>query len=229
MNLQRKKKVVHESSPSTDDLTVKPSSYFDSGNSVRKQLQGAFDSAQSGPIQNVDTSCSYEETYGDTFTSNFTKNMVNTGKRLLQFIKSETNHKWTPICVSMDMTLVETSSCGFYQPKLSIYPTQPSELLRPITLYLLDVYSIKTLPNSHSPCFTITTKSGDIYVFESPSVPERDTLTNGLKNVLSRLVFHIASGSIISQTHDDSIDESDIPPIKCPNQTLHELTMKILK
>ena len=156
--------------------------------------------------------------------------MVNIGKRLILHTKSKNNDKWIPVSVSMEIILPGTSSSDICQPRLRIYPTEPSNL-KIISLYLHGIYSIKSLSNNKTPCFTITTKSGDIYVFESPNALERDNLTNGLKNVISRLVFHLVSGSMIPHQNPQvqSISNDNVLPIKSSNKTINDITMKILK
>ena len=54
--------------------TEKPSQFFDTGQSVRKQLRGAFDNAHISPTNDISTQeNSFEEIYDDTFTSIFIK------------------------------------------------------------------------------------------------------------------------------------------------------------
>jgi hypothetical protein len=44
--------------------------------------------------------------------------------------------------------------------------------------------------------FTITVSNGQVFVFESNTLDERDSLVNGLKNVISRLAFQITVGDV---------------------------------
>ncbi|GAX20757.1 hypothetical protein FisN_7Hh068 [Fistulifera solaris] len=44
--------------------------------------------------------------------------------------------------------------------------------------------------------FTITVSNGQVYIFESNTLDERDSLVNGLKNVISRLAFQITVGDV---------------------------------
>ncbi len=66
--------VYYPSNHKKHNQTQKPSQFFDTGNSVRKQLRAAFDSAHIGPINDRSTAQnSFEEIYDDTFTSIFIK------------------------------------------------------------------------------------------------------------------------------------------------------------
>ncbi|GAX11698.1 hypothetical protein FisN_7Lh068 [Fistulifera solaris] len=44
--------------------------------------------------------------------------------------------------------------------------------------------------------FTITVSNGQVYIFESNTLDERDSLVNGLKNVISRLAFQVTVGDV---------------------------------
>ena len=44
--------------------------------------------------------------------------------------------------------------------------------------------------------FTITISNGQVYVFESNTLDERDSLVSGLKNVISRLAFQVTVGDV---------------------------------
>lgn len=54
--------------------------------------------------------------------------------------------------------------------------------------------------------FTITTHQGDVHVFETNSPEERDSLVNGLRNVISRLALQLIMGDVsafMELYHDD--------------------------
>jgi len=87
--------------------------------------------------------------------------------------------------------------------------------------------------------FTITSKEGDVYMFESNSQDERNSLVNGLKNVISRLSWSIVVGDIVAvvemyqdATVDDTVgtpaSSCSLPGVLSPKQTMTRVTHLIL-
>jgi hypothetical protein len=87
--------------------------------------------------------------------------------------------------------------------------------------------------------FTITTNQGDVYVFESNSSEERDSIVNGLKNIISRLAFHLIVGDVTATSelyHGESTDDpgdnpaasGNLPALISPRQTMNRVAHLML-
>ena len=81
--------------------------------------------------------------------------------------------------------------------------------------------------------FTITTHEGEVYVFESNSPAERDSLVHGLKNVISRLALHLVVGDATATSElyyaddedkDDLADNTSPGNFLNPRQTMNRVT-----
>lgn len=80
--------------------------------------------------------------------------------------------------------------------------------------------------------FSITSKYGDVYMFESGSPAERDWIVTGLKNVIVRLAYHLTVGdpSISSELFSAEYEygSGDLPTLKTPVQAMNEITHAFL-
>jgi len=81
--------------------------------------------------------------------------------------------------------------------------------------------------------FSITTKNGDVYMFESASPAERDWIVTGLKNVIVRLSYHLTIGdpAVSSELFSAEYDygsTADLPTLKTPMQAMNEVTHAFL-
>jgi hypothetical protein len=80
--------------------------------------------------------------------------------------------------------------------------------------------------------FSITTKHGNVYMFESSSPVERDWIVTGLKNVIVRLSYHLTVGDpgvsseLFSGEHDDM--SGDLPTLRTRVQAMNEVAHAFL-
>jgi len=103
---------------------------------------------------------------------------------------------------------------------------------------LLGIHSIRTSLNpddDENPFFTITTKTGDVHVFESPTISERNHIVHGIKNVVAWLSYHLitgnmATGTVLVSDLDEQRGEAmgELPSLKTPVQAMNELSHDFL-
>ncbi|KAL7568138.1 hypothetical protein ACA910_019531 [Epithemia clementina (nom. ined.)] len=91
-------------------------------------------------------------------------------------------------------------------------------------------------------CFlTITSERGDVHMFEAGSVHDRDTVLNGLRNVITRLSFHLITGdpraSVELYNEDDEDDHrhsasspepGDLPRLPNPRLNMNRIAHALL-
>lgn len=83
-------------------------------------------------------------------------------------------------------------------------------------------------------CFiTMTTKSGEVHVFEANSLDQRDEIVTGLKNVIARLTFHLVAGDAAASNElyrEVRLSEElgDLPSLENPNQNMNRITHFLL-
>jgi hypothetical protein len=81
--------------------------------------------------------------------------------------------------------------------------------------------------------FTITTKEGDVQIFEAASPRERDVLVTGLKNVIARLSFHVIVGDAgaSSELYCEDVAKppaGELPSISSPIQNMNRIAHALL-
>ena len=103
---------------------------------------------------------------------------------------------------------------------------------------LLNIQSISTnddddIDDEDDLCFfTITSEDGDIHVFETATVEERDRIVNGLKTLIARWSYHVIAGEVTatselfdtsSSSPENSMNQSvdDIPALPNPHLTMN--------
>ena len=92
--------------------------------------------------------------------------------------------------------------------------------------------------------FSITATNGDLHVFEANSTEERDSIVNGLKNVISRMAFHLVVGDTTASSElfdfdgnmqkfkagvEPSSSPGDLPSLANPRQTMNRLAHLMLE
>lgn len=80
--------------------------------------------------------------------------------------------------------------------------------------------------------FSITSKHGQVYMFESASPAERDWIVTGLKNIIVRLSYHLTVGdpAISSELFGAEYEyaSGDLPTLKTPVQAMNEVAHAFL-
>ena len=80
--------------------------------------------------------------------------------------------------------------------------------------------------------FSITSKNGDVYMFESASPAERDWIVTGIKNVIIRLSYHLTVGdpAVSAELFSGEYDHAtgDLPSLKTPVQAMNEIAHAFL-
>lgn len=82
--------------------------------------------------------------------------------------------------------------------------------------------------------FVITTNLGDVYVFESMSVEERDLIVIGIKNVIARLTQHLVTGNksaILDLYYDEDYDNpplGELPSLPNPTKIMNRMSHRLL-
>jgi len=91
--------------------------------------------------------------------------------------------------------------------------------------------------DSYDVCFfSITSRSGDVHVFEANSPSERDRIVNGLKNVIARLTFHLIAGDVKGSSElycDDALPDggsnpAELPMLARPHQAMNRISHALL-
>ena len=140
-----------------------------------------------------------------------------------------------------------TRGSKLLEPKLSWTEMKSARSLGEdtISINLLGIHSIKApqdngsdeQPNqSESPFFIITTESGDVHVFEAPTMSEQNHIVHGLKNVVAWLSYHLVLGSMASSGSElvSDMDEEhgemsgELPSLRTPVQAMNDLTHSFL-
>ena len=103
---------------------------------------------------------------------------------------------------------------------------------------LLNIQSISTNDDDEADdeddlCFfTITSEDGDVHVFETATVDERDRIVNGLKTLIARWSYHVIAGEITATSElfdsgykspEMSLNDSaaDLPSLPNPHLTMN--------
>lgn len=104
---------------------------------------------------------------------------------------------------------------------------------------LLNIQSISTnddddIGDEDDLCFfTITSEDGDIHVFETATVEERDRIVNGLKTLIARWSYHVIAGEVTatselfetssSSSPERNVNQSDddLPSLPNPHLTMN--------
>lgn len=83
-----------------------------------------------------------------------------------------------------------------------------------------------------SPFFTITTETGDVHAFESPTISERNYVVHGIKNVVAWLSYHLIMGNMTSgsgvvtdlEVQGEEIEDTgELPSLRTPVQAMNDL------
>jgi hypothetical protein len=80
--------------------------------------------------------------------------------------------------------------------------------------------------------FSVTTNSGDVYLFETSSYEERDRMVNGIKNLIARLCFHLVAGNegVSSELYSEDYGQvvGDLPSLRTPSQSMNIISHAFL-
>jgi hypothetical protein len=199
--------------------------------------------------------------FNEDFTKRFVRRMLTTGLSLLhlqppQTMSNETE-EWKGRTVVMKIIPGSTGDSVEIQPKLQ-WTTMPGGTVNKAfvtSVPLLQIHSILTAGQQIAPaeistlgdsesdadedmCFlSITNASGKVYVFEANSVNERDDIAIGLRNVISRLAFHLVAGDHKASTElyedDRAIQEDaepgDLPALANPRLNMNRMAHLLLE
>jgi hypothetical protein len=199
--------------------------------------------------------------FNEDFAKRFVHRMLSTGLSLLHLQPpqtiSNTTEEWKGRTVVMKIVPGSTGDSAEIQPKLQ-WTTMPGGTVSKAymtSIPLLQMHSILTAGQQIAPeeistvgdgeseadedmCFlSITSASGKVYVFEANSVNERDDIAIGLRNVISRLAFHLVAGDHKASTElyedDRTIQEDaepgDLPALANPRLNMNRMAHLLLE
>lgn len=186
-----------------------------------------------------------EELYDTSFTLRFLREVTQVGI-MLEYFKvtdndeSEDNMKSALVTISVKPGVSRGSR--LLEPRLCWKGMNPTHDNKDegISISLLGVHSIHTslarndADDDDSPFFTITTETGDVHAFESPTLSERNYVVHGIKNVVAWLSYHLimgnmTAGSGIVSELDAQVEESGEPPsLRTPVQAMNDLAHSFL-
>lgn len=136
----------------------------------------------------------------------------------------------------------DRSSSSSVQPKL-VWTTLGGGIedkVAQCSVSLFSIQSISTMDNDDSlgniageeeVCiFAITTKAGDVQLFETSSLRERDLLVAGLKNVIARLAFHLIVGdaSASSALYCEDPPPGELPSCSGPTKDMNRIAHALM-
>jgi len=189
-----------------------------------------------------------EELYDVTFSLNFLKELTQTGLMLEYCKVSENEEDIDNTLINMCIRPGYTKGTNFLQPKLCWSEITSSKSVSDdvIELNLLSIHSIHTsleengnaegTNDDESPFFVITSESGVLYIFEAPTLSERNNVVQGLKNIVAWLSSLLISGSMTSTSYlvpdlDQKKGEQsgELPSLKTPVQVMSDLTHAFLQ
>jgi hypothetical protein len=80
--------------------------------------------------------------------------------------------------------------------------------------------------------FSVTSTTGDVYLFETSSYEERDRVVNGIKNLIARLSFHLAAGNegVSAELYSEDYGQmsGDLPSLRTPTQSMNIISHAFL-
>ena len=155
--------------------------------------------------------------------------------------------EWRGKSVTMFLRQGSYQASQIVHPRLE-WPTPEQEWTteKPCTVNLMDIQSIndsseddvrddieaETTELMDLCFFSITTKDGEVYMFESASPAERDWIVTGLKNVIVRLSYHLTIGdpAVSSELFGAEYEfgSGDLPTLKTPVQAMNEVAHAFL-
>ena len=156
--------------------------------------------------------------------------------------------EWKGHSVTMFLRQGSYQRSKIVHPRLE-WPTPEQQMFatgQPGTVNLMDIQSISDssqdevrddieavgLETMDLCFFSITTKHGDVHMFESSSPAERDWIITGLKNVIVRLSYHLTVGDpavsseLFSAEYDDMSGE--LPTLRTPFRAMNEVAHAFL-
>lgn len=114
------------------------------------------------------------------------------------------------------------------------------------SLGLLDIHSIMideeaTEPDGDGGCdtaptitgfFSVTANDGAVYMFEAPSIGQRDYVVTGLRAAIARLTYNMVAGNanVMGEmfTEDAGVLTGELPSLVTPWKALHRVTHAFL-
>jgi hypothetical protein len=110
------------------------------------------------------------------------------------------------------------------------------------SISLLNILSIATndddVDDEDDMCFfTITGEDGEVHIFETATVEERDRIVNGLKTLIARWSFHMIAGDVTAtselfESHGvrEDLNQSgdELPSLPNPNHTMNSVAHMLL-
>ena len=86
--------------------------------------------------------------------------------------------------------------------------------------------------NTQNNCFlTITSERGQVHMFEAESEEARDRLLNGLRNVITRLSFHLIAGDArasVELYHENPTGDGELPRLPNPRLNMNRIAHALL-
>jgi len=221
------------------------SSVVQHSDTVLNKILAENSSSSMLPTQVARPQASEEEVYDTSFTLRFLREVTQVGI-MLEYFKAtgdggaEDNMKSTLVTISVKPGVSRGSRV--LEPRLFWKEmNSPCDTVDDgISISLLGVHSIHTslslndTDDDESPFFTITTETGDVHAFESPTISERNYVVHGIKNVVAWLSYHLIMGNMSSGTEVvtdlevPSEDSGDLPSLRTPVQAMNDLAHSFL-
>jgi len=197
------------------------------------------------PNQEASSQGPEEELYDTSFTLRFLREVTQVGI-MLEYFKvtgdggSEDNMKSTLVTISVKPGVSRGSH--LLEPRLcwkDMNLTNDSKD-EGISISLLGVHSVHTslsrndTDDDDSPFFTITTETGDVHAFESPTLSERNYVVHGIKNVVAWLSYHLIMGNmtagsgIVPDQEVQAEESGELPSLRTPVQAMNDLAHSFL-
>jgi hypothetical protein len=191
--------------------------------------------------------------YSEEFSRDFMEDAIKDGIPLMYHYEVEVDGdpeappEWRGHSVNMYVRQGCYQSSQILHPRLE-WPTPEQQWTteRPGTVNLMDIQSIydssedevrddfehDTTEPMDLCFFSITTKTGQVHMFEAATPAERDWIVTGLKNIIVRLSYHLTVGDpAISEelfSGEYEYGSGDLPTLKTPVQAMNEIAHAFL-
>lgn len=196
--------------------------------------------------------------FDQDFTLRFIRRMTTKGAALLHLqapgsIGNKTNDwKGRTVAMLLEKGSPNPNEKKSVQPRITWTTVLGGQNLDAITtsIDLFDIVSIKSSSKDELLAnqgldedrdefcfFTITVSNGQVYVFESNNLEERDSLVSGLRNVISRLAFQVTVGDVSAlkelYLEEDAVTlntavTGDLPALPNPMQAINRVAHAML-
>jgi len=187
--------------------------------------------------------------FNEDFTTTFLHEMMTRGISLLYLQAPGTFDNdtldWRGRSVTMSIEPGDAGDGQAVQPRLhwSTMPGGKETKPQSHSVSLLGMHSISTSvdemrddeDDENEMCFfAVTTKNGDVHVFETASVRQRDWVFKGLKNVVARLSFLLIAGDVkvsselYSNLKPKESAPGELPSLPNPQQNMNRIAHALL-